>query len=482
MKKQSLAFSFLSLLSVILLFGSCKKINEATELGGDLIPAVDNITTFDTTLNVESYNNIFTEAEDSARSVSTDDQFVGNINNDPLFGKTAASMFFELKPSSYKYSFPFSKDSIVSFDSVVLVLGYHKTYGDSMLPQQVNVYELATGNTFRYDSAYSMRTNNFTLGSALAPTKTFMPQNLKDSVFPFRERAANQLRIPLDISFGKRLLNYDTTNAYASDSAFKTFFNGFAVVPQNNGIANALVGFNLADTNTKLSFYVRYIKNGVLDTSVIYFKLNSTSAAANYINRDYSGSQLATYADNNTPANLIFLQNTPGTYGTIKIPGLGNLSNRIIHRAELIVEQVSDPSDQTFPPPTYLFLDAFDSAKKVIRTIPYDFALDASNAINFKGLGYIGKATTDASGNAIDIWKFDISRYIQHVVNKTEPVYNLRLSAPFSLRETYRINTTDVVRVLPNINPTYGIGRVRLGGGNNLAQPMRLHIVYSKLP
>lgn len=34
------------------MFFSCTKINEATELGDDLIPAVDNVNTFDTTLTV----------------------------------------------------------------------------------------------------------------------------------------------------------------------------------------------------------------------------------------------------------------------------------------------------------------------------------------------------------------------------------------------------------------------------------------------
>ena len=54
----------------------------------------------------------------------TDDQILGNISNDPLFGKTNAKMFLELKPESYPWSFSevYNKDSLY-IDSVVLVLG-----------------------------------------------------------------------------------------------------------------------------------------------------------------------------------------------------------------------------------------------------------------------------------------------------------------------------------------------------------------------
>jgi len=85
-KQKSLALAAVVLFLSSLHFLSCKKINEATELGGDLIPAVDNVTTFDTTLTVEAYNFLFTDQDDT--TTSSVSQFLGNINNDPLFCKT----------------------------------------------------------------------------------------------------------------------------------------------------------------------------------------------------------------------------------------------------------------------------------------------------------------------------------------------------------------------------------------------------------
>jgi hypothetical protein len=487
-KKYSLAFSFLAL--IVLANFSCKKINEATELGGGLIPPVDNVNTFDTSLSVEAFNGIFTDAEDSTRSTGISEQFLGMINNDPLFGKSQGTVFIELKPSFYPYSFPFKKDSLIQLDSIVMVLGYNSTYGDSTKAQQVAVSEITSN--FRSDSAYLIRRNDFTLGGLLSPAKTFIPQTLNDSIFPIREQAANQLRIPLNTSFGQRLLNYDSTNAYRSDSAFKTYFKGFAVVPQNNGIANALIGLNLSDTNTKLAFYYRATINGVIDTGVVYFRATGLSATANYIKRDYAGSLLASYQGGSTPDDQVFIQNTPGTYASLRIPGLQNLSNRVVHRAELIVEQVADPLDDLFTPPQFLYLDAKDTGltSTNYRTVPYDVGVTPSGQyVNFIPVysianagtfGMQGKKSTDNSANSIYVWTFDLSRYVQHVVTHTEPVYDFRLSSPYFFKELVGNSKSSLNALIP-INSNYGTGRVRVGGGNHATQKMRLRIIYSKL-
>jgi len=52
--------SFIAIVaSVAILISGCRKINESTELGGGLIPPVDNINTFDPTLTVQGFQNIF---------------------------------------------------------------------------------------------------------------------------------------------------------------------------------------------------------------------------------------------------------------------------------------------------------------------------------------------------------------------------------------------------------------------------------------
>jgi hypothetical protein len=70
-KHKNLALTLGALIVGILIsLISCRKINEATTLGGGLIPIVDNIYTFDTTLEVQAFNDTF--------SIATDTTLYGN--------------------------------------------------------------------------------------------------------------------------------------------------------------------------------------------------------------------------------------------------------------------------------------------------------------------------------------------------------------------------------------------------------------------
>ncbi|HWC53236.1 MAG TPA: DUF4270 family protein [Chitinophagaceae bacterium] len=472
------------ILCIALLAAGCQKINDATTLGSDLIPAVDNVSTFDTTLSVETYNGLFTNLDDSTVIGSGAEHFAGYISNDPLFGKTSATMYLELKPD-FPFTFGFGKkiDSLIQLDSVVLVLGYTRTYGDSLSPMSLRVREIDQASDFRYDSNYLVRSNNFVLGSTLGSANGIIPANLDDSIKVFQDTTLKQLRIPLDNSFGMRILSYDST-VYATDSAFRSKFKGFAVVPDALS-GNALLGFNLQDPNTKLAFYYHYKNGAITDTAVVsYFNFGTTCAHANLIERDYTGSQMESYEGGTTPDDLVFIQNTPGSFATIKIPDLKLFPTRIIHRAELIAEQVYDPSpvsDGIFAVPDLLYLDAYDTAKQKFRTIPYDFILDPTAGPNYLDFGTFGKTTVDVNNNPITVWKFNITRYVQNYLTKKEPLYDFRLSAPFSTNDLFRYDGVNDIYQFVSVNSLIAAGRVRLGGGSHPTQRLRLHIIYSKL-
>jgi hypothetical protein len=481
-KQQSVVLRSLSAcLFGLLLLASCKKVNDATELGGDLIPPVDNINTFDTILQVISYNQPFGTG-DTSRSISSETHFVGNISDDPLFGTSTGTLFLQLKPQVFLTPFQFTdKAKLVGVDSVVLVLGYNSTYGDTMQPLHLQVYEIDQSSAFTDDSLYLVNQNNFTYSNALSGIQTIFPYTLNDSVRPFREMARNQVRLRLNNDFGDRLLRYDSTNAYRNDSAFNSRFKGFAVRPQNKSMGNALVGVSLADTNTKLAIYYRYTTgSNTLDTAVTYFRFNSaTSASANYIERDRTGSEFAAVAGDDVPDQLVYIQNTPGTYARLSVPGLYSLTNRVVHRAELVVQQVPDAAAKVFSPAPYLYLDAYDTTDKVYRTIPIDVAISPQNGqvTNALQFGMVSRKATVA-GVEVEEWRFDISRYVQRVANGTLKPYDLRLSSPFFI--TPRLAASSTIQPL-YINPVFGIGRLRVGGGNHPAQPMKLRIIYSKL-
>jgi hypothetical protein len=475
-------FSF----SLLIIISSCKKINEATDLGGDIIPGADGVSTFDTTISVESYNSIFDPAKDSVYTGRASDHILGSITSDPFFGKTDATIFLQLKPEFYPWNFSgiYNKDSL-QIDSVVMILGWTGTWGDTTIRQHVNVYEMDQTNQFRADSFYLTREKSFTYSSLLG-SKDFYPYELHDSIKAFQDTTVGQLRIRLDNSFGRRLLDYDTTQAYKNDSAFSTYVKGFAVVPDASQ-GNALMRFALASNpNTKLAIYYRYRKGGQDITTVSYFPFTGSSARHNYINRlnNFAGTSLAAASAGPAEDPLIYLINTPGSYATVKIPGLRNLTNRIINRAELIVEQVYDPSDKYLTPPEAVFLDVYDSALSDYKFTPYDFSPNPSES-GYDVYGMFGKNTVDGGGNPIRVWKFGITRYVQNILTNKEPLHDFRLISARSVFERYRasvlLNTGGYVYGAVSINSQYAIGRVRVGGGNHPTQRMRLHIIYTKI-
>ncbi|HVG40226.1 MAG TPA: DUF4270 family protein, partial [Chitinophagaceae bacterium] len=173
-----------------------------------------------------------------------------------------------------------------------------------------------------------------------------------------------------------------------------------------------------------------------------------------------------------------------GSYATIKIPALKNISNRVVHRAELIMEQVYHPSAAVLLPPDLLYLDAFDSAKNRYRTIPFDVLVSPQTQqpyfqiTNVAPFGMVAKKNVNTTGNTISTWKFNITRYIQNVLTKSEPLQDLRVYSPYIIHNY--VDAFNTAGILFG-NNSYAIGQVRLGGGNNATQPMRLHIIYSRL-
>ncbi len=497
MKNRKIVLSFIAIVATVaILFSACRKINEATDLGGGLVPPVDNITTFDTLVDVQAYNDTFGLVNDSQYLARSEEHFIGLINNDPFFGKTDARLFLELKPTAYGV-YPFARKDSVKIDSIVLVLDYLETYGDTNVAQMLKVYEIDNASNFRYDSAYLIRKENVTYNTGFPlskPGQFFTPKNLNDSVKAFRDTTKNQLRIHLDTSFARRLFNYDTADAYKTDSAFRSKFRGFAIRSEAGG--NAIMGFDLGGFNTKLAIYYHNPKksnsNGGLlrDTTVNYFFFTQFSAAAQYVKRDYNGfPSLASLNNGPAPDPIVFIQNSPGAYANLKIPGLSTMSNRVVHRAELIVEQLYDVSDSTFLPPNNLYLDAFDNtitSNKKFRAIPYDLSFNFDQPANLAPFGVIPAITIDGFGNRIRTWKFNISRYVQHVFTKTATSYDLRLYAPFTVSNKYILPapSNDPSSIF-NLNPTVAKGRIRLvgntGPGDTNPRRMRLRIIYSKL-
>ena len=474
--RTKLPLAFTGLLFFSILSWNCTKI-DTTSLGANLIPAVDNVNTFDTLINVV-VNNIDSVPLGNACAIvyPTDDHVLGYIGNDPYFGTTKATIYTELKPS-----FPFifeGKTGERTLDSIVLVLSYRKTYGDSTSPQGVRVHEISTAFKPDSNTCSSYPFNGAALGSA-----NYIPQRLRDTVKAFRDTSINQLRINLSSSsLGARLLAQDTIK---TDSAFRKILEGFAIVPDN--IGNALSYFSLIDPKTKLAVYYKYKRPNLADTGVVTnLRFTTASRDANHIERNRGGAEMNAFTNTNNPAgdNFIYIQTAPGSFAELKIPGLTGLSNRIVHRAELIMEQVYSPLplNQFLSAPNFLFLDIKDS---IYHPISCDFSVIQGQP-DLRSFGGFRENAKDPAGNTIARYTFNISRYIQKIITNQRTIPTIRLSAPNYIRNMKFYVDECNIGISPYIFPINNIaeGRVKLYGGNvtnTSPNSMRLRIIYSRL-
>ncbi|HWB25223.1 MAG TPA: DUF4270 family protein [Chitinophagaceae bacterium] len=469
------------------IFLGCTKII-TTDIGSSLLPGIDNLEAKDLFLDVQTKN-----GGDSANHVAISQDFsLGYISNDPIFGKTSASVNVQLVPSTFPVEFgSYNKDS-VWFDSAVLVLSYKGVWGDSFQNLAFRVYQISSDQPFSPDSVYS--TSHFFQKNSIELTQNYEPvsvnpRTLADSVYPYKEAATNQLRIPLDKeAIGNKLVyGFDTSNAYKSLTAFNQYFRGFQVVPEQQG--NSLLRVNILDTNTKLAIYYRYGTTSGRDTGVTYFKATSgTTAAANYIKRDRNGANVQTYyPSGNTQDSLLFLEAGPGIFTNVTVPDLTSLSKIVIQRAELLMDQVPDEANQSdlFLTPPQLFLSPYSTqyGKRFLMPGSQVLASDSSSISNVASLGVVPIATVDpVTGRTRYTYSFDITKYVQGVVSFGQPQYNFVLYAPGN---DFIYAAESSTKRAPISSPPLNApaqGRVRLGGGNSISHRMRLHIVYSPAP
>jgi hypothetical protein len=483
--KASLA---LFLCSLVLLL-SCRKINEATTLGDDLVPEVDNINTFDTTFSVETNNVLLT---DTARLVYDDPVALGNITDDPEFGKTNAAVYFQINPRAYG-TYPFTSKENLIIDSVVLSLSYIAGYGDTNSMQTVRVFEVAPTSPFNDSTFYTFNEQDFeTTGTELG-SASFSIRSLRDSFPVIRkdtQRVGNQLRIRLDNALGERFASYVATNgangAYYNDTVFKSLFRGLAI-KADEGTGNGLAFFSLANTEkTRLTIYYKATKNNTIDTAQVDFSHNlrflrpqvsSRGGQANTIRRQPAGGWAA-YLSNGLPLDdKLYIQSTPGVggYGFIRIPALDTLQNKLIHRAELIVTRIPSAFDNLFAAPRQLFIDKINATDDSAFILD-EFIIQTQQGPSYNYNSFGGRLQGD------NTYRFNLTATVQDVLTGKEPNNRFRIYAPFETRP-YNTETNPASTTFIQAIPLPAFGRVVLAGGN-YADPgmqLRLRVIYSKL-
>jgi hypothetical protein len=447
---RSFGTKFFLISLIALLATSC---NESSVVGLNVQPASDllNVGWQDTTTIVSS-----TIREDSlhtdASVIIGADALLGTYL-DPVFGKTTASLYTQLRLPGNNPDFGLNPIC----DSVVLSLTYASDfYGKKeRKTQRISVYQLdntmSTSSDYYSNNTINYGTNDFASGFLYTPRPV-------DKVVVMGDTLKAHLRVRLQQSFGQVILNRQGDPELANNTAFQNFTRGLFITSDVTGSATVgdgnILHFKMGDIQTKLTIYYRN-SNATNNDSLKYDISLSSIARFSAFQHDFSSgysylqSQLASTSTDTT----VFVQSLAGVKSKIEFPHLlhWNDSGKIaINRAELVIKVDTTNNAlyqlDTFAAPAKLILFGI-SATNTNYAIPDAFDINES----FGG-------SYDATKKE---YRFNIDRYVQQILNGTRANTGLFLVASGGAVNSHR---------------------VVLGSGSSQGyQKMKLNITYTKL-
>lgn len=424
-------------LATALLFSGC---NKSTVVGLDVQPEGDLLhNAFSDTMGLKTY----IVREDSVRSDETLINLLGSYN-DPVFGKTTASVFTQFNTNTVTFGNP----SDLEIDSAVLSLVYTGDYYGTLEAQKIKVYQL-TQSLFRDSLYYSNRMlayNPVEIGNLSAVPKP------TDSVKIGGTTLKPQLRIRLTPAFGQGFLDQ---GGFADNTAFLNYFKGLFVTCDNAHAPGqgAILSLNLLDAQTKITLYYRNKFGNKGDQSNFSFGITGTTARYGHFTHDDAVNDITQQlSDPSLGQNLVYVQPMAGVMTKIDMPTLKNYLDSgaiAVNKAELILK-VEPASTALYGAPASLALLGADASGNTVTLI------DQGEGDTYFGGTYNGTSKE---------YRFNLARHIQRVLTGKQADYGLYIAAGRKNTETSAVSAKRVV----------------LGGGSNTLYRMQLRITYTKL-
>lgn len=322
-------------LSLVLVF-SCKKKNDDSVLGLDVQPDNDLL---GVTISDTSSVFLYTQKIDAVRSYNDQYKFLGS-NQDPIFGRTDASIYTNFSISNNLTNLTFGINPVL--DSAEMVIRFLGDYlGDTTTTLNYDVYVL---------------TEKLALDSSYHTNSTLLKSSTKVNILPGKLRVRNGyqcLVIPLDGNMGQYILqtNLNLTN----NTAFQNAYKGFCITTSNSTLgapgSGAIERFDLDDNLSGVNLYYHDGSSSNFKGQVAQFTFRGVDALRfNHIKHNYSKGAITNLFDQVNGAGTIdtlkgntnvYLNCFGGTRARVYLPYLKNFSdsqNVSISRAELIVK------------------------------------------------------------------------------------------------------------------------------------------------
>lgn len=425
------------------LIAGCKKPDD--DLGLDLLPGDPLGSVIDTT-RLRAY----TFVSEPLRTSGLTRQLLGS-HVDPQFGSAKAGIVTQIRLSANNIGTGLDRSHLVA-DSVVLALafdGINFVYGN-LDPQVVRVYELSEDlsldTLYHHDRVPQYIPTDLVAGSGrrLTPQPLAEPIILGDTLDP-------QLRIRLDRSLAERFLDGFNMPELADNDAFLQFFKGLYITVDNGvqvPFQAGIMYFNLLSSASKATLYYRDTVADPTVTLPLDFLINSNCVRYTQFQHDpaqaVDAGLVMALADTTALAPTTYVRAFAGARTAFRMPSLMDHASedRVLAKAELILP-VQGSFYPYYPPPTQLFLFRKDSLGK-----------DAFLPDQLQGIGAVdGVYRADERA-----YRFNITRYIQQVLNGRIPNNGFEVSAGSS---------------------GISANRVVLNGPDALENPARLRLTFT---
>ena len=338
---------------------------------------------------------------DSVRSSGAKIGVIGSYQ-DPTFGLVKTGSVFQYRLASE--SIDIEKLKTYQIDSAVLTLVYSGYYG-SLENQTFDVHEvqqtLSASNTYHTNYKVSFDKNK-TVGRLI----DFKPDFSSIPVIDGEPERA-EIRIMLDSSFARKLVDAPST-AYNNNDNFLNTFYGFYVRANNINQANetgAQIAFDLLNEFTRLTLYYTE-PNGT--RSKLDYPINDKSVRFLISEHDYSGSEVdLAFNDAGKGNENIYLQSGGGTMVKIETPDISKLVSKgkvIINKAEFHLPLDPDKVSK-YPVIPQVIIFGLDESGQLFNTpdkgeVHYNGQLDKTDASSIK-------------------YRVGLTRYFQQVINGT---------------------------------------------------------------
>ncbi|MBC8053087.1 MAG: DUF4270 family protein [Sphingobacteriaceae bacterium] len=464
----------LTLLISLFIFSSCEK--DGT-IGLD-IDAQDSVkTAFTDTVTVRTT----TVLEDDVATSGILQNPFGRID-DPVFGTTTVSLALGLSLPFDNYKFGVSP----TLDSAILVLKYgDEFFGDSLTSKYViDVHELSDNTPFSSLKTYTSKSVFEKATVRIGGLPEDLPKHPVARRFQWKDsttvvsvikgafdkivNVAPQIRIPItNTTFINRFFTA-TENDLKNNTNFAKHIKGLYVsIDSMQSTGNGgLTFFNLQSEISSLEIYYKSGTGTAKDTNVAKFRVSGASEIKR--KRKPTVQTQIDLPSQNYPT--VYAQPLSGSRIKLNFPYIKQLAakgNVSINKAELFIPVVQDPTDPfRLKPAPRLTLYRTDIAGQR-QAVPDNAMLLDSRYLDERVFGGFYDATEKA-------YKFNISSYIQDLVNKAGVIQYDTYIAPFDQALTNRANITAAATTA---------ARVVLGGPNPQSPGkslIKLRITYTK--